>query len=148
MEKLLHVLGRVLIVGIVLFATAVVYATMRGSIDWYFRADGQVLVDGKKTSGYMHTNTERTVLLITRADGSRPETYLVPTKQGPPILDCGMWHPVRFLPFPVGRAGPPCGMAAPDPAKLADAPVAAGPVYSRRSIEFSTASGRRVKAEW
>lgn len=148
MDKLVHVLGRVLFAGIVLFAVAVVYSTMKGYMTWYFRVDGQVIVDGKKTSGYLHTNTDQTVLLITRNDGKRPDTYLVSSKEGPPIMDCGEWHPVRFLPFPVGEAGPPCATAVTDPTKLADAPVAAGQVRSRRSIEFSTVSGRRVKAEW
>jgi hypothetical protein len=148
MEKLLHVLGQVLFVGIVLFAVAVVYSTMKGYMTWYFRVDGQVAVDGKKTSGYMHANTEQTVLLITRTDSKRLETYLVSAKEGPPIMDCGGWHPVRFLPFPVGRAGPPCAAVAADPTKVADAPVVAGHVRSRRSIEFSTASGKRVKAAW
>ena len=148
MEKLVHVLGRVLLAGIVLLAVAVVCSTMKGYVSWYFRVDGRVIVDGKRTSGYMHANTERTVLLITRTDGKRPETYLVSAKEGPPMTDCGEWHPVRFLPFPVRQAGPPCAAAAADPATVTDAPVAAGQVRSRRSIEFSTVSGRRVKAEW
>ena len=134
--------------GVLVVAGAVLYSTVRGYMTWYFRVNGQVTVNGQKTTGYMHANYDRTVLLVTRTDGSKAETYLVPVSDSKPISDCGEWHPVRFLPFPMGDVSPPCTVHAVDPAKVVDAPVAATVIRKRRSVEFSTASGKKVRAEW
>lgn len=113
---------------------------------WYFRVNGVVTVNGESTSGYLHANTSRTLMLVTRTDDRR-ETYLVPLRDNQMIVDCGDWHPIRFLPIPVGGANPPC--AGYDiPTKSTDAPTSLTRVTSRKSIEFTTASGKKVKAEF
>ena len=145
MKKLLRTLGWILFAGLMLATSAIVYSTARGYMTWYFRVNGSVTVNGEK-AGYLHANTQRTVLLITRTDGSRPETYLVPIASSKSILDCGHWRPVRFLPIAIGDLNPPCWFS--DPKAVMDAPVASTLVSSRRSVAFSTVSGKKVKAEW
>ena len=138
------------LVGILVLASAMIYSTARGYTRWYFRVNGQITVDGRATSGYMHANTKRTFLLLTRTDGSRPETYLVSVRDNimlDSVTDCGNWYPMRTLPFPMGGGDePPCFL--PDPSTVKDAPVGTTLITSRRSIEFSTVSGRKIKAEW
>ena len=148
MKQVLRILGSLLAAVILLVAGALFYSTLKGRTAWYFRVNGDVTVDQHKTSGYMHANTDRTILLVTRTDGPRPETYLVPLREGNVVSDCGEWHPLRFLPMPIGRGNPPCIAESVDQAKIVDPPVAHSLVRGRTSIEFSTASGRRVKAEW
>jgi hypothetical protein len=148
MKKLFRILGFLVFAAIVLFASAMLYSTVKGYTTWYFRVNGQVTVDGHTTSGYIHVNTQRTLLLLTRTDGAEPETYLVSIVGNKQIFDCGDWHPIRFLPVPIGHLNPPCSVFTADPAKVVDPPVSATLAIARRSIEFSTVSGKRVKAEW
>ena len=146
MKKLLRVIGWLFALVVIVIAFAMVHSTANGYIRWYFRVGGTVTVDGRKT-GYLHANTTRTMLLVTRTDESRPETYLVPLPDRRFITDCGDWHPIRFLPMPIGDINPPCSIFT-DPATVQDAPVNSTLSTSRRSIEFLTASGKRIKAEW
>ncbi|MGO9087201.1 MAG: hypothetical protein ACLQBK_18440 [Candidatus Sulfotelmatobacter sp.] len=146
MKRLLRILGSLILVGILLVAFSLVYSTAKGYMTWFFRVNGQVTVDGHKTAGYMHANTERTILLLTRTDGLRKETYLVPLGEGRTISDCADWHPVRFLPIAIGDINPPCFLT--DPKQIADAPISATLKFQPRSVEFSTVSGKRVRAEW
>lgn len=148
MKNLLRALGRVAFLAFLLAVVAIVYSTWHGYIRWYFRVDGQVLVNGQKTAGYLHTNTDKTILLLTRADDSRPETYLVSLGPTKTIIDCGEWHPLRFLPFPVGHANPPCSRFTIDPAKVQDPPTKAAVMTGRNFVEFATASGRKVRGQW
>ena len=148
MRKAFGIFGRLVLLAAVLIAVAVAYSTARGYTIWYFRVSGSVTVDGHNTGGYMHANTQKTVLLITRTDGSRPETYLVPVEAGKFMIDCGEWHPMRFLPFPIRELNPPCSGFKVKPESVMDPPVDATLIRSRRSVEFSTASGKKVKAEW
>ena len=144
----MRILVRLMFVVIACIAGAIAYSTANGSTMWYFRVNGSVTIDGHATSGYMHANTQRTVLLLTRTDQEKPETYLVPIVAGKPILDCGEWHPVRFVPNVVGDLNSRCSAAKVKPADLRDSPVSNTLVRAVRSIEFSTASGRKVKAVW
>jgi len=152
MKTPLDILGALVVVVVLVAVSITAFAiwdsVAKGYTTWYFRVNGRVTVDGHKTTGYMHANTQRTVLLLTRTDGRRPETYLVSLGDEKAILDCGKWHPTRFLPFPIGHVNPPCSIFTVEPADVADAPVSATLVRERRSIEFSTASGKKVKAEW
>jgi hypothetical protein len=147
MKKLLRVIGWILSVFLVFIAFAMAYSTAKGYMTWYFRMRGVVTVDGRKTNGYLHANTARTALMITRTDGSEPETYLLTVKDRGTIIDCGDWHPIRFLPAPIGDLSPPCSVFT-NPASIKDGPRSSVVVTSRRSVEFSTASNKRVKAEW
>ncbi len=147
MKKMLRILGWLFAVVVLLLVSATLYSTLKGSTIWYFRVNGQVTVDGHDTNGYMHANTEKTILLVTRTDGARPETYLVSFQHGNGIMDCGIWHPIRFLPTPVGDLSPPCAGFSAGPDGV-DAPVAATLVVQRRSVVFTTVSGRKVKAAW
>lgn len=115
---------------------------------WYFRVSGQVTIDGRNTTAYMHGNAQRTLLLLMRTDGNRPETYLVSLRNDNDVVDCGGFHPTRFLPFLIGDVNPPCSIFTVNPANVIDAPLAATLVRGRRSVEFSTASGKKVRAEW
>lgn len=148
MRTVFQILGRVIFVGVACLVGAVIYSTAMGYTTWCFRMNGLVTVDGRATSGYMHTNTQRTVLLLTRTDNEKPETYLVPIAAGKPILDCGHWHPVRFLPNPVGDLNSHCSAADMKSTNAVDAPVNTTLVQAARSVEFSTASGKKVKAVW
>ena len=149
MKAPLQILGWLIFVSILLVVgAAVVYPTAKGHMKWYFRVNGQVTVDGHETGGYMHANTDRTILLVTRTDGIRPETYLVSLGNEKAVLDCGEWHPIRLLAFPVTDVNPPCSAVTVDSSRIVDAPVAATLVRRSRSVEFSTASGKNVKAEW
>jgi hypothetical protein len=107
MKTLLRALGRIAILALLFVIGSIVYSTWHGYMRWYFRVDGQVLVDGQKTTGHLHANTDKTILLLTRTDGSRPETYLVSLGPTKTIIDCGEWHPLRFLPIPIGDQSPP-----------------------------------------
>jgi len=146
MKTGLRILGWLVLIAVLLLAGAVFYSTWKGSMTWYFRVNGQVTVDGHKTTGYMHANTQRTILLLTRTDGSRPETYAVPLGEGKAIFDCGNWHPVRFLPIAIGDVDPPCLMI--DRSTVVDAPMDKTLVRRRSSIEFSTISGKKIRAEF
>ena len=147
MKKLLRVLGWTVLVALVLIVFALAYSTAKGHVAWFFRLDGVVVVDGKMSGGYLHANTNRTILLVTRTDTGRPETYLVPAGDNLMIVDCGDWHPIRFLPTPIGDVNPPC-FGYDIPARFADAPTSRTRVTSRRSVEFTTSSGKTIKAEW
>ena len=152
MKRLLRVLGWFVLISILLVIVSLAYSTASGHLTWFFRVDGVLTVDGIKTSGYLHANTKRTFVFLTRTDGSRPETYLVSilvqeNVRIDSVSDCGNWYPPRFLPFPMGRDdNPPCFL--PDPSTVMDGPVRSTLINSRRSIEFSTKSGKKVKAEW
>ena len=148
MKKLLRALGVILLVGLLFAAGSLAYSTWRGTISWYLRVVGQVVVNGRETSGYLHANSQKTILLLTRTDDSRPETYLFSLGLTKTVLDCGDWHPVRFLPFPVANVNPPCTVSNVDPAKLHDPPATATVTSGRNFIEFSTASGKRVRGQW
>jgi hypothetical protein len=143
MRTLLKVLGWLVLVAVLVVASRELYF---GNTTWYFRVNGQVTVDGHKTTGYLHANVRRTALLVTRTDAVRPETYLVSLGDEKAILDCGRWHPTRFLPSPIGDINPPCFLS--DPKEIADAAISATLKFEPRSVEFSTASGKKVKAEW
>jgi hypothetical protein len=148
MKNFLRALGRMAVIAVLFMVASIVYSTWRGYIRWYFRVDGQVLVNGQKTTGYLHANTDKTILLLTRTDDSRPETYLVslgPTKS---VFDCGEWHPLRFLPFPIGDLSHPCSAFTIDPAKVHDPPTKTALAAGRNFIEFSTNSGKKVRAQW
>jgi len=146
MKIFFRILGSLVLTGIVLVLVSVIYSTVKGYTTWYFRVNGNVTVDGHKTSGYMHANTARTILLLTRTDGTNPETYQILLSYGKGINDCGGWNPPRFFPIAIGDVDPPCLIV--DPAKVIDAPLARTLVHERRSVQFSTASGKKVKAEW
>ena len=149
MKRLLRILGRLFFAATLLFIVAVIYSTKAGYTQWYFRVDGVVTVDGHKTSGYLHANTQKTILLVTRTDEGRPETYLVPLVTSYTIFDCGRWHPLRLLPIPMGDVSPPCLMLdKSQAAEVQDAALNPSLVRAGRSIQFSTASGKKVRAEW
>jgi hypothetical protein len=148
MKTFLRVLGRIAVIAALFLVAAIVYSTWRGYTRWYFRVDGQVLVNGQKTPGYLHANTDKTILLLTRTDDSRPETYLVSLGRTKTIIDCGEWHPLRFLPFPIGDLSLPCSGFNIDPAKIHDPPTTAAATTGRNFIEFSTTSGKKVRAQW
>lgn len=122
MKKVLRTAGSVALAGLLLGAFALLYSTVRGSSTWYFRVNGHVLVDGRETSGYIHANVDRTILLITTTDGTRSETYLVPITDRAQIQDCGEWTPIRFIPNPIRGANPPCSVS-PGSVNNLDSPV-------------------------
>lgn len=144
MKKALRILGSIGLAALLLAALGLLYSTVRGSKTWYFRVNGQVLVDGRETSGYMHANADRTMLLVTRTDGTKAETYLVPVADRAAIRGCGEWTPIRFIPNPVN---PPCS-ASTGSAKSSDEPVSSTLVREGRFVSFSTASGKKIKAQW
>ena len=158
MKKLGKVVSFLIGVGIILAAVALIYSTATGHTTWYFRVDGHVSVDGQLTTGYLHANTERTILLVTRTDAEKPETYLISLGKTKEIFDCGEWHPMRFLPLPVGDLTPTCpgfgagtsktGDLSTGNASMEDAPLGKTLAFGRRSVEFSTNRGRKVRAEW
>ncbi len=147
-KRLFRSLGCAILAGILLVAVAMVYSTAKGYARWYFRVNGQVTVNGIATSGYLHANTQRTLLMLTRTDGSRPETYLVALEGEKMVIDCGEWHPVRFIPFLVGHMNPPCSAFSSDSTRVVDAPIPKTLVLARRSVEFTTYSGKKIKAQW
>ena len=148
MKKLLRALGVIVSLALLFAVGSLAYSTWRGTISWYIRVDGQVVVNARETSGYLHANSQKTILLLTRTDDSRPETYLVSLGPTRTVFDCGDWHPVRFLPFPVADVNPPCTGSNVDPAKLRDPPAAATVSSGRNFIEFSTVSGKKIRGQW
>lgn len=148
MKRLVQIFGWGVFVGVLLLAGVLLYSTASGQLTWYFRVNGQVMVDGQETTGYLHANMQKTLLMLTRTDDARPETYLVSLGDERAVLDCGEWRAIRFLPFPVGDVSPPCSTSTVAPAKFLDPPVAATRVRAARSVEFSTASGKKVRGEW
>jgi hypothetical protein len=148
MKKLLRTLGGIVFLALLFVVGSLAYSTWRGYTRWYFRVNGQVGVNGRGTSGYLHANSEKTILLLTRTDDSHPETYLVSLGAEKTVFDCGEWHPLRFLPFPVGDVNPPCTVFTVDPTKVHDPPTASALTTGRNYIEFTTASGKKVRAQW
>lgn len=146
MKRLLRTFEWLVILSAVVIGVSIVYATAQGYLTWYFRVNGVVKIDGIETGGYLHADTRHTVLLVTRTDEGRPETYLVPVQGSQRILGCGDWHPIRFLPTPVRDVNQPC--VSTDQLRVRDAPKDRTLVTSRRSVEFITVSGRKIKAEW
>jgi hypothetical protein len=108
------------------------------------------LVNGRATAGYLHANTKKTLLLLTRTDDPKPETYLVFLEREAKmqVLDCGEFHPLRFLPFPVGHLNPPCSVFSGEPVKFQDPPLSTTLTIGRNYVEFSTASGKRIRGQW
>lgn len=147
MRKIFRTVCSITLAVLLLGVFALLYSTVKGSTTWYFRVNGQVLVDGRQTSGYMHANADRTTLLVTRTDGQRAETYLVAVTGRAAILDCGGWSPVRFIPNPVGDVSPPCS-AFSDSEKISDAPISSTLVREGRFVSFSTTSEKKIKAQW
>ena len=147
MKKVFRIVGFIVLAALLLGAFGLLYSTVKGSTTWYFRVNGQVLVDGRQTSGYMHANADRTILLITRTDGAKAETYLVPVADRAAVLDCGDWRLVRFVPNPVEGTNPPCSGVA-DSAKTSDAPISSTLIREGKFVSFSTASGKKIKAQW
>jgi hypothetical protein len=148
MKKLLRALGAIVFLGLLFVGGSLAYSTWRGYTRWYFRVNGKVVVNGRQTSGYLHANTDKTLLMLTRTDEARPETYLISLGTTKRVFDCGEWHPLHFLPSPVGDVNPPCTAFTVDPTKVHDPPTAATPTTGRNFIEFSTASGKKVRAQW
>ena len=148
MKRLLRIFGWLVFAAMALVLSALLYSTMKGQTTWYLRVNGAVTVDGQKTTGYLHANTSRTFLLITRTDLDRPETYRVPVRDNEMIIDCGNWHPIRFFPTPIGDVNPPCSFFFTDPTEARDAPIQSTLIRRRNSVEFSTASGKKINAEW
>jgi hypothetical protein len=142
MRTLRRALGTIILLALLLFAVSATHSR------WYFRVNGQVVVNGRTTTGYMHANTKKTFLILTRTDDSQPETYLVSLETKAGVLDCGEFHPPRFLPFPIGHLNPPCSFFIGDPVKFHDPPIAATLTTGRNFIEFSTASGKKVRGQW
>src|SRR5271168_5209237 len=103
MKMLLRAAGALVFLLLLFLVGSLLYSTARGYTQWYFRVSGQVIVNGEKTTGYMHANTKRNLLLLTTTDDPQPETYLIALGPEKTVFDCGDWHPVRFLPFPVGN---------------------------------------------
>ncbi len=133
--------------GALLVAGGTLYATWTGHLHWYFRVNGNVLVDGKGTSGYLHANTDKTLLLLTRTDQNRRRTYLINLDGASRIISCGEWNPPRFLPLPVLDITTLCsGLDEAIPG--IDTPLEKTLVRERTYLEFSTASRHTVKAEW
>jgi hypothetical protein len=147
MKNVLRIVGSVALAVFFLGGFALLYSTVKGSTEWYFRVNGQVLVDGQQTSGYMHANVDRTILLVTRTDEKKAKTYLVPVADRAAILDCGDWSPVRFFPNPVRDVNSPCS-ALTNSAKTSDAPISSTLVREGRFVSFSTTSGKKIKAQW
>jgi hypothetical protein len=147
MKKVLRTVGSIILAGLLSGGLALLYSTVKGSTTWYFRVNGQVLVDGRETAGYMHANADRTILLVTRTDGKRAETYLVPVVDRAAIRDCGEWSPIRFIPNPVRGTNPPCSVS-PDSVNNSDSPLLPTLQREGRFVSFSTVSGKKVKAQW
>ena len=147
MKTVFRIAGSIALAGFFLGGFALLYSTVKGSTHWYFRANGQVFVDGRPTSGYLHANVDRTILLVTRTDGEKAETYLVPVADRAAIRDCGEWSPVRFIPNPVRDSNPLCSTST-DLAKIPDAPISSTLIREGRFVSFSTASGKKIKAQW
>src|SRR5262249_11698670 len=147
MKKLLRIAAWLLFAVLLLGASSLLYSTMRGYTSWFFRVNGTVTVDGRQTSGYLHANSQHTFLLVTRSDESEPETYLIPVDLQTTVSDCGKWHPIRFFPMPIGDLNPPCSVFT-DPSQIRDAPIQSTLIRRRNSVEFSTSSGKKIRAEW
>jgi len=71
----------------------------------------------------------------------------VPVADRAAVLDCGDWRLVRFVPNPVEGTNPPCSGVA-DSAKAFDPPVSSTLIREGKFVSFSTASGKKIKAQW
>jgi hypothetical protein len=148
MRTLHRTLGAIVFLAIVFVAGSLAYSTWSGHTRWYFRVDGQVVVNGRTTAGYLHANTEKTILMLTRTDDPEPETYLIWLGGPHSASDCGEWHPLRFLPTAVGDVKPPCSVFITDPATVHDPIIPATLTSGRNFVEFTTASGKKVRGQW
>ena len=63
MKRLSKTVGQIIVIVILFLVGAMLYSTIKGYTTWYFRVNGQVTVDGRHTTGYLHANLQRTLLL-------------------------------------------------------------------------------------
>jgi hypothetical protein len=131
-----------------LFAVGLAYSTVHGYTTWWFKSGGYVAVDGVR-SGYLHSNFEHSAVIVTRADSSPSQSYLIGLSGRKSLIHCGEWHAPRLPAFPIGDVNPPCSFFS----NGSDMPKADNAVFSTLVVrpgfvEFYTSQGRKVTASW
>jgi hypothetical protein len=137
-----------LLVLALLITVPITYSTAHGYTNWWFRYGGNVAVDGDR-NGYLHTNSSRTAVIVTRTDSKMRQSYLVQVSGSKSLIYCGDWQAPQFPIFPIGDVNPPCLGFLNDPVSPeADRPLnstlRAGPGF----VEFFTKRGKKVTASW
>lgn len=136
------------LLAVALLALSVAYSTLHGYTTWWFWRRAVVTVDGKP-AGYLHRPRNGPAVIITRTDTWPHQSYLVSVSGPRFLIHCGVWSAPRFLAFPIGDVNQPCSAfsnGADDP--NADNAVFRTLVVQARSVEFTTNSGKRIKARW
>jgi hypothetical protein len=125
-----------------------IYSTTHGYTTWWFWRNATVTVNGNP-NGFLHRPLNGSVLILTRTDTSPHQSYLMSLTGTKFLIHCGEWSAPRWPVFPVGDVNPPCSAfsnGADDP--RADNPVFATFTVRSNSVEFTTTSGKHVKASW
>jgi hypothetical protein len=134
---------------LVLITLAVAYSTCSGYMVWYLPIRSRIFLDDHETEGYVHRClTDHRLVMITIRNNPKPETYLVWLEHRHNIVDCGQFHPPPYLPIPIGDLSPPCSMFNIDPTEVRDPPMTQTLLTTPMSVEFSTASGHKIRAQW
>jgi len=131
-----------------LLVIGLAYSTVQGYTTWWFRRTGLVTVDGVP-NGYLHRNSKRSAVIITRSDLSPKQSYLVDLSGSKFLLHCGEWHAPRVPAFPIGDLSSPCSIFNNGTDMVtADNPLFSTLVVRPNAVEFSTTQGRKVAASW
>ena len=124
-----------------------VYSTVRGYTEWWFWRKATVTIDGT-FHGFVHTLRNNSAAIITRTDTSPRQSYLVSLSGRGSLIHCGEWSAPRFPVFPIGDVNPPCLFSDGVGNPKADYGVPASLSVQSHAVEFTTVSGRKIKASW
>jgi hypothetical protein len=132
----------------ILVAILLTYSTSRGYTQWWLMSGGNVMINGVR-GGYLHTNPSHSVVMITRTDLRRHQSYMVQFSGSRFMIYCGDWHAPRIPAFPIGDVNPPCMgfLDDPDPPD-ADRPLSSTLTARPGFVEFSTVKGKKVTVTW
>jgi len=137
-----------IVLAIVAISTLSVYSTGRRYNTWWFRRMSTVRVNGIE-NGFMHRRWNNDVVIITRTDTAPHQSYLVVLSGDRFLIHCGDWSAPSFPIFPINHVNAPCSFfrnGANDP--KADNGIVKTLIIQPQSVEFTTVSGKRIKASW
>jgi len=149
--KVVKAAAMLLLLSVVLAATAVVYATTKGRIIWFHAVSSALLTDdGNATQGSVHESSDHNATLITLERNGGPESYWIQMSEGRPgyVLDC-LGRKGEFPVFFVSTLLPPCAVnQETELQRNGNDPSKRRLVRQLRRLEFLADDGSRITASW
>jgi hypothetical protein len=132
----------------VLIAVPLVYSTTKGYTIWWFGEAGNVTVDAAP-NGFLHRSEKVNAIILTRTDTSPRQSYLIGLGKNRLVINCGGWSAPHFPIFAIGDVNPPCSVFTNDDNDSRSDRASNSTLFVRpNSVEFTTTSGKRIKASW